>query len=542
MEIPLRDWQKEKLQEAVTVAEKEKVIFLNAPTGSGKTLFSLLLGKQLKKRILFLTRTHSEFESVRREAEKLGMKVAYLFGKTSVCPRVSEKVDPEDIDCDVCELRNKLKDMSGLTPSQIIRVSRDASDFCPYFSIRMSLSGADIITSSYLYFFNPFLRKTIICDRDDCLKPEDLMVIIDEAHNLVSADEWFMRRITKKSVEGAIEELEKIKNRIRVRYILVYRFLKNLEEFLNELEITNGCKELHYYPEPSPSELAGLVVAHETYRETLKGPVKKSHLGSVSRFFNIEGTVYNCGGDLTVIPSGFFKTIENSFKQVSISLLMSGTLPEIGLKGYTINVDLKIGKPEYYYCNDIDSVFRSRSVNAPKYAKIIAEIYKKAPSNVLVFFPSYEFKNEVRKHIGGVPLLEENERITHEEVLETMRNGKYVVLLVTGAKESEGVEFREGGKNLFQDMVLAGLPYPNVKDDVVKKRIETLSRVSKTDKERVAYELTWIKVSQTIGRAFRDPNDYARIYFCDRRFRNYFPDLGLEEKDVKLVTDLVGSG
>jgi Rad3-related DNA helicase len=542
METPLRDWQKEKLQEAVAVAEKEKVIFLKAPTGSGKTLFSLVLGKQLKKKILFLTRTHSEFEPVRREAEKLGMKVAYLFGKTSVCPHVSEKVDPEDIDCDSCKFRNKLKDMSGLTPSQIIQVSRDASDFCPYYSLWESLSGADIIASSYLYFFNPVLRKTVICDREGCLKPENLMVIVDEAHNLVSADEWFMRRITKKSVEGAIKELEKIKNRVRVRFTLVYRFLKNLEGFLNDLEITNGCKELHYYPEPSFDELVGLATAHETYRETLKGPVKKSHLGSIFRFYNTKGTVYNCGGDLTVIPSDTFKIVEGAFKHASISLLMSGTLPEIGLKGYRINVDLKIGRPEYYYCDNIDSVFRLRPVNAPKYAKLITEIYKRAPSNVLVFFPSYEFKDEVRKHIGGVPLLEENERVTHEEVLEVMKGGKYAVLLVIGAKESEGVEFREGGKNLFQDMVLAGLPYPNVKDDVVKKRIETLSRVNGTDKERTARELTLIKVAQTIGRAFRDPNDYARIYFCDRRFKEYFPDLGLEEKDVKSAVGLTGSG
>ena len=37
-----------------------------------------------------------------------------------------------------------------------------------------------------------------------------------------------------------------------------------------------------------------------------------------------------------------------------------------------------------------------------------------------------------------------------------------------------------------------------------------------------------------IGRAFRDPNDFIRIYLCDSRYKEYFSDLGLKEKEIKL--------
>ena len=37
-----------------------------------------------------------------------------------------------------------------------------------------------------------------------------------------------------------------------------------------------------------------------------------------------------------------------------------------------------------------------------------------------------------------------------------------------------------------------------------------------------------------IGRAFRDPNDFVKIYLCDLRYKEYFPDLGLKEKEIKL--------
>jgi hypothetical protein len=52
-----------------------------------------------------------------------------------------------------------------------------------------------------------------------------------------------------------------------------------------------------------------------------------------------------------------------------------------------------------------------------------------------------------------------------------MKGGKYAVLLVMRAKESEGVEFRdEDNKNLFSDMILAGLPYPDISDALVRRR------------------------------------------------------------------------
>nr|WP_011225222.1 helicase C-terminal domain-containing protein [Sulfolobus islandicus]CAG38265.1 hypothetical protein [Sulfolobus islandicus] len=49
-----------------------------------------------------------------------------------------------------------------------------------------------------------------------------------------------------------------------------------------------------------------------------------------------------------------------------------------------------------------------------------------------------------------------------------------------------------------------------------------------------SFELTLIVVKQTIGRAFRDPNDYVKVYLCDSRYKEYFSDLGVSEKEIKL--------
>ena len=96
------------------------------------------------------------------------------------------------------------------------------------------------------------------------------------------------------------------------------------------------------------------------------------------------------------------------------------------------------------------------------------------------------------------------------------------------------MEFRDGNRNLFSDMVLAGLPYPDVTDALVRRRVAKLAEASKRTEEEVAHELTLITIKQTIGRAFRDPNDFAKIYLCDSRYKDYFSDLGISEKEVKL--------
>jgi Rad3-related DNA helicases len=396
------------------------------------------------------------------------------------------------------------------------------------------VSEADVVAASYMYFFDPNLRRTIVCNHEGCLKPSDLMAVVDEAHNLISADEWFALEISQKSAEEALKEVVEVEEKTKSDLTSVRDFLNELIGFFNSLNKVDSCKELPLYPQPSPETLIQMHETIKAYLNMKEGPIKRSHLRAIYRFFNTDGDVFNCEGKLVVVPSNVQKLIHNAFNHASMVVLMSGTLPVMNLDGYKIDVDLKIGKPEYYYCNHITSIHKFRPINAPKYAEIIKKVYKQSPSNVLVYFPSYEFKDEVRKYLVGIPTLEENKRITHEEILSLMKDGKYAVLLVVNAKESEGIEFRDENKNLFNDLILAGLPYPDISDDLVVRRIKALSDLTKRDEQEVAHELIRIRIKQTIGRAFRDPNDYVRIYLCDKRYREYFSDLGLEERDVKL--------
>lgn len=523
--MELRPWQKEKLDEAIEALKKEKTLLLDVPTGAGKTFFSLLLAKKLKKKCLFLTRTHSEFEVVKKEAERLGLKMSYLLGKNTVCPFASGDVSPEEIDCKECKLRNKIRDdLWTKSPSEVIQISKEASDFCPYYSLRSKINDVDVVAASYMYFFNPVLRSKIICYKDDCIKPENLLVVVDEAHNLIYADEWFMKKISRRTITEAFNELDKVKQKTNNEFTEVREYLERLDSFLKELSTEGGCKELPVYPKPSEKTILKLHSAVKVYINMIKGPIKRSSLRALLEFVSNDGDTFNCNGKLVLVPSNSTELIINSLKIASMHILMSGTLPDLGIKGHKIKVNLQLGKANYIICSDLSSKIRYRLSNAPKYAEVIKDVFNHAQSNVLVYFVSYDFKEMVKEYLKGVPFIEENRDTTHKEILELMKSGKYAVLLVMKGKESEGVEFRDSktNKNLFSDVILAGYPYPDITDAMVRRHIKKLSDITKRDFDDIANELAMITVKQTIGRAIRSPDDEVNIYLCDSRYSNFF--------------------
>lgn len=207
------------------------------------------------------------------------------------------------------------------------------------------------------------------------------------------------------------------------------------------------------FPQPDKEVLSQIVSAMKTYVNLIKGPIKRSSLRSIANFFSESGDVYNCNGSLVIVPNKTWDKISSALRSAKYVILMSGTLPDLGISGHRIDININVGKAEWYYCRNLTSKAKVRNSEAPKYAEVLDKL---SGSSVLVFLPNYGFKNFVKENIRNIPVLEEDKKgITHEEMLELMSSGKYLVLLVMRAKESEGVEFRIGNKNLFDSVVLA---------------------------------------------------------------------------------------
>lgn len=511
----LRKWQEDYLDDAVRIIKEKGTLFLSAPTGAGKTLFSLLIAKKLGVPALFLTRTHAEFEAIARDAKKLQLTVSYFFGKPRVCPFADEETDYEDIDCRKCQLMKKINlNIIPKPPSEIIRNST-TREYCTYQSLRHIANHVDVLAATYYYYFNPVLRELI---------PEKFvhnLVIVDEAHNLLSSDSWFQRQLTDRAVGLAIREIMSVNK--NEEYTDAIAFLNNLHAFLSSLKNISSCKEVTQAPFPDIEIMKDLNGALMQYLSIRNQQVVKSYIRSVIRFFGTSGRVFQCDRRLVIVPSNAFEIVKKALEIAPRKILMSGTLPDFNINGGRINVELQMGNSKYMYCDSLTSMFSLREKMAKKYAEYIANVYNNTGRNIIVYFPSYAFMGMVLDYLD-TPTLIESKGMTHEDFLEQMKGGKYVVALVMNAKESEGVEFRDYAynKNLFEHLILAGLPHPDMTDDMVQFRIQQLMSFLKKDKEKVIKEMIEITVKQTIGRALRSPEDKVIIHLCDWRYRKFF--------------------
>ena len=189
------------------------------------------------------------------------------------------------------------------------------------------------------------------------------------------------------------------------------------------------------------------------------------------------------------------------------------------------------------------------------------------PDGVVVFFPSYNYldeviaawetpggadgtiwnrlraKKEVFKETRGASsdeILEEYSRAILGDPSKPQAASRGALLLsVVGGKMSEGINFSD---RLGRCVVVVGLPYPNINSPEWKARTQyiesaTLSRLSEAhagpgaqmsrdemvsaskQAARDFYENACMRaVNQSIGRAIRHRNDYAAIVLVDRRY------------------------
>ncbi|WP_252897114.1 hypothetical protein [Metallosphaera hakonensis] len=59
--MELRDWQLVLKDKVVKGLKEGLLVALQSPTGSGKTLFSLVSALEVRPKVLFAVRTHNEF-------------------------------------------------------------------------------------------------------------------------------------------------------------------------------------------------------------------------------------------------------------------------------------------------------------------------------------------------------------------------------------------------------------------------------------------------------------------------------------------------
>ena len=605
--VPFRFSEPRKIQEKLIADAhnaflEQKIFLAHAETGLGKTDASLsaaigaMLKLQPQKTILFLTPKNAQhqiaLEVLRGLNEKFDLKlrVADLVGKKHMCAdeQVSEKEGRAFYE--MCSKKKRfescsyyghskgydtlgrekakigklefLKLMNGIFSSQEIKeeaqsfqLGNDAFGLCPYESALELAKKANVIIADYFHIFSPGVSEQILPKLGK--KPEDIILIVDEAHNLPER----VRNLLSTSLSTA--QLRKGKEEA------LFLDQKILAEQLNTLETTLRDLGQEKIPEAKDREISMKI--HE-----LTDPVKKeiplleemaldcerfgvdyleksqrdsSSLISIGEFLDawgqeIEGQVRiikKWGNDKEYSIS--LKGLDPSpitgkvFSKIHSALLMSGTLHPLEMYADILGIPkekLRMGSYASPFesknrlnliVNTSTTQYTQRSdAEFDKIALQTSQIVNAIPGNSIVYFPSFALLEMIGNRMADSvprPLLRQRENMNIDDTQKLLQdfrahaNGFGCVMLACASGSfGEGLDFP--GNQLLAAVVV-GIP-------LAEMNLETQALVQYYDyKFKQGWHYGYIfpamgKAIQASGRVIRTPTDQGIIVYLDKRY------------------------
>lgn len=547
------------------------VLLCSVPTGVGKSVSALcafLAARDEDEKTVVLTRTKSQAKIFQQEMLAISRKsrkdflTLHLRSKQELCPIFkNEETSYEEFVqlcklSDSCEHRSRFYERVESIDELAQRLRGSASPEteleelysygCPHLVLQKLLRYADVVVASYLYLLNPNLREIFLGKLGKPL--EDLLVIVDEAHNLQNLD-ILGRTLSVETLSLASKEMD-------------YDFSNVYSLFLGEdCELESGAI--------NPQEVSYL---YSSGVELLKSRLRRgkkvsyvfrvaSFLDSVLRVANEQNWCFFRQEGKLRLKAIFPSELISPLKQAKKLLLMSGTLspPE----GYAMLYGMEDAKfyslPNIFpreNCsylaleNGLNSSLKSREELGDalwkKYASAISRLHDKAQNTSLVLFPSYDVLHNIAQHVNGEVVIEPASGEAQEGFWKKARaRGRKMIFAVSGGKYSEGVEYtiEENGRreSIVDLVVIAGLPFPVPDFELELRQRRYESRFGGGRAFLLLSVLPMVnKVLQGVGRAIRSESDRAAIVFLDDRLEyfRYFPEEVRHELQVGALEDI----
>ncbi|ERI92638.1 DEAD2 domain protein [Clostridiales bacterium oral taxon 876 str. F0540] len=584
LNFPFQTYRKGQRELAVavykTIKEGNK-LFAQAPTGIGKTMATLFptikaLGEGHTSKIFYLTaktitRTIAEKAINNLKDNGLKLKALTLTAKEKICFKDKAECNPDK--CEYAKghfdrVKSALEEIfneDSFTRELIEEYSRKHM-LCPFeFSLELS-NWADCVICDYNYAFDPSASlKRFFMEGGG-----DFAFLIDEAHNLVDrAREMFSAQLNKKAVlelkkatKLAAPKLSKILNKINTAFI----------ELRKECEGQEGNRIVQ---KEAPKELYGVLSEFlgSAEKELLehKNAVYNDEL--LELYFNVYGFlrtaeyyderfvtyIENIGSDVIIKlfcldPS---KLLNEGMKKGKAAILFSATLSPLdyfkeilGGDDKSYRIRLASPFPRENLClivqDKVSTKYKRREFTYGRIAEAINSVAASKKGNYLVFFPSYQYMNEVynrfleinneAKTLIQSTGMSEEEREKFLDSFSENPDSTLVGFAVMGGIFGEGIDLT--GDRLSGAIVVGvGLPQICLERDIIKDYFN--------ETKEMGFEYAYIfpgmnKVMQAVGRVIRTEADRGVVMLIDERFsdntyRKLFPP---EWKAIKAGNDI----
>ena len=581
---PYREGQKDLAAAVYRTIWHGKKLFIQAPTGVGKTLSTVFpavqaVGQELGDKIFYLTaktitRTVAEEAFSLLKKQGLHYKVLTLTAKEKICFCEEPDCNPEKcpyarghfdrVNDAVYELLTSYEENSANYSRERIMEQAEKWKVCPFeMALDVSL-WSDAIICDYNYVFDPQAKlKRFFAEG----VKGDYLFLIDEAHNLVERGremysatlykedflevKRFLRPFSRKAV-AALERGNKYLLEWK-RECEEYTLLSNIDSFaLNLFNVSHALEQLLEDRESVMNRPSTDSEIEEGKKKTLDFYFQVRAFLEIYEELDDSYEIYvqhdregRFALKLYCIHTA--DKIGQCLEKGRASILFSATL--LPVQYY---MELLSGKPEDYavYAKstfdpakkkvllglDVSTKYTRRTpAEYQKIASYIRQITDSRQGNYLVFFPSYKMMTDVRAYFevemqDDTEILEQNMHMSEaqrEEFLEQFQereSGTLIGFCVMGGIFGEGIDLKKD-RLIGAIVVGTGLPQVCNEREILKQYYDRRNM----DGFDHAYRYPGMnKVMQSAGRVIRTDEDTGVIVLLDERFgqaqyRSSFP-------------------
>ncbi len=576
--FPYREGQRQLVSDVYRTIAREKTLFLQAPTGTGKTIATVFpavkaVGEGLADRIFYLT-AKTVTRTVAREtfdilkSRGLKMKVLAITAKEKICPCGEMDCNPEG-----CPYAGGHYDRVGDAVYELMTTQDDYTRdvlleqaekyrVCPF---EMSLDLAlwsDAVICDYNYLFDPnvYLRRFF-----EEGERGDYVFLVDEAHNLVERGrEMYSASLVK-------EDFLKFRRVFKNYDAKIAGTLGSCNRQM--LEWKRGCEgyTVHESIGNFAFSLMQLMSRMDDFmRRRIEFPERQEATEfyfALRHFLNM----FDRMDENYVLYSDFdgdgrfvlhlycvnpAKNLQECVDRGKSAVFFSATLLPIRYymnllstrdDNYAVYAETSFSKEQrlLFVADDVSSLYTRRNrTEFDRIASYIALTSRARKGNYIVYFPSYRFMEDVYEAFAELgeeadciiqsANMRESEREEFMEEFAKPRERSLVAFCVVGGIFAEGIDLPH--ERLIGVLVVGtGLP------QICNER-EVLREYYSGDGFPYAYQYPGMnKVMQAAGRVIRTATDVGVIGLLDERFlrrdyRELFPREWEDYRTCRLET------
>ena len=571
LEFPFsyRDGQHKLVGDVYRTINRKKILFIQAPTGTGKTISTLFpairaVGENLGDKIFYLTaktitRTVAKDTCDLLKEHGYRGKVIVLTAKEKMCP--CEEMDCNPVNCPRAKghydrVNDAVYDLitteDDFTRERLL-AQAEKFQVCPF---EMSLDAslyADVIICDYNYVFDPNVYLKRFFSEGE---KGDYIFLVDEAHNLVERGREMYSAVLvkeeilamKKLVRGKDRKLESALEKCNRQMLewkrecekyVVYEsigafafslmrlmslldvFLQSRGEMPERKELTEFYLNLRHFMNMF-ERVDENYVLYSDFDEEGRFCL---HLYCVNPSVNLQECLERGNSTIffsaTLLPVTYYKNLLSSKKD-----------------NYAVYADSAFREEQrlLFIGRDVSSLYTRRTLGEfRRIALYIQQILRAKKGNYLIFFPSYRFMEDVYEQFLSTNEKEADSIIQSSNMNETEReefmqefakerDRSLAAFCVLGGIFSEGIDLKE---DLLIGVLIVGTGLPQIctQREILKEYYQQENGQGFD----YAYQYPGMnKVLQAAGRVIRTVSDRGIIGLLDERFlrndyRKLFP-------------------